>query len=431
LHNPVHSLETGSWFKLICGASFQHLPAVRNLVLAYALAGADCIDVAADPAVVLTAKLALEKAQRLAIRGLSPNPATSPNPLLMVSLNAGEDPHFRKAIFDADACPTDCWRPCEQVCPADAIAFSATQSGVITDRCYGCGRCLPICPANHIVTQAHHPCLDEVIASVLPQVNALEIHTQVGQFSDFQVLWQQVAPFIHHLKIIAISCPDGEGVVDYLHQILDCMAPLPCPLIWQADGRPMSGDIGVGTTHAAIRFGQKLLASDLPGYIQLAGGTNWHTVEKLQTLGLLASPDLDMVPSRTAGLTGRSRYIAGVAYGSYARVLLAPILDQPKTEQSLEVGSFASPKIIHSPKNQKISPSNPRNPSQIRPFHDRDRNSSMALETIARLEERPELFEQAVFLATTLVQQLKVRSGFNRQTSDFNPIDISGSQHPR
>ncbi|MGL6283561.1 MAG: 4Fe-4S ferredoxin, partial [Microcoleaceae cyanobacterium] len=49
---PLHSLQHHQWFKLICGASFQELNVIRNLTLVYALAGADCIDVAADPAVI-------------------------------------------------------------------------------------------------------------------------------------------------------------------------------------------------------------------------------------------------------------------------------------------------------------------------------------------------------------------------------------------
>ncbi len=65
LFNPLLSLKKGCWFKLICGASFQHLPAVRSLALAYALAGADCIDVAADPAVIVAAQEGLEAAATL------------------------------------------------------------------------------------------------------------------------------------------------------------------------------------------------------------------------------------------------------------------------------------------------------------------------------------------------------------------------------
>lgn len=42
----------------------------------------------------------------------------------MISVNDNEDLHFRKAEFDPDDCPTDCSRPCENVCPADAISHS-------------------------------------------------------------------------------------------------------------------------------------------------------------------------------------------------------------------------------------------------------------------------------------------------------------------
>lgn len=65
LLDPLRSLEEGHWFKLICGASFQHLPAVRSLTLAYTLAGADCIDVAADPSVIAAAKEGLQIASEL------------------------------------------------------------------------------------------------------------------------------------------------------------------------------------------------------------------------------------------------------------------------------------------------------------------------------------------------------------------------------
>ena len=65
LYKPLRSLNEGHWFKLICGASFQHLPAVRNLTLAYTLAGADCIDVAADPAVIAAAQEGIQVANKL------------------------------------------------------------------------------------------------------------------------------------------------------------------------------------------------------------------------------------------------------------------------------------------------------------------------------------------------------------------------------
>jgi Fe-S-cluster-containing hydrogenase component 2 len=327
--HPLQALREGHWFKLICGASFQHLPAIRSLTLAYALAGADCVDVAADPAVLAAAREALSVADRLADEARSRGYLIQEIPWLMVSLNDGEDPHFRKAEFDPDRCPADCPRPCESVCPAQAIAFSTEFSGVITDRCYGCGRCLPLCPIQQIETRSHHLTATEIAPLILTGVDALEIHTQVGRFAEFSQLWEAIVPHLHHLKLVAISCPDGDGLIDYLASLYAHISPLPCALVWQTDGRPMSGDIGDGATRAAVRLGQKVLAADLPGYIQLAGGTNAHTVEKLQRSGLLHGSG--------------ERTIAGIAYGSYARSLLSPVLDA--IDSSLSPQSHSPPHL--------------------------------------------------------------------------------------
>ena len=333
LSYPLRSLAEGSWFKLICGASFQHLPAVRNLTLAYALAGIDCVDVAADPAVIAAAQDGIRTAESWMPTARERGFGKRHLPWLMVSLNDGEDPHFRKAAFDPTSCPPDCPRPCETICPAQAIAFTPAASGVIAERCYGCGRCLPICPIQHITTQSYVFTPEAIAPLVLQGVDAVEIHTQVGRLGDFQRLWRAIAPQIHHLKLIAISCPDGEGLIDYLKALHTMISPLPCPVVWQTDGRPMSGDIGEGATRATIKLGQKVLAAGLPGYVQLAGGTNHSTVPKLRRLGLLGSRenrDSGRTTSRKPqeSLPKRARQISGVAYGSYARVLLTPLLDR-------------------------------------------------------------------------------------------------------
>lgn len=399
MYHPLRSLREGHWFKLICGASYQHLPAVRNLTLAYTLAGADCVDVAADPAVVAVARDALQVASRLIEadqiqadqtqksqrNGFHGNEFHSNEfhdsefqgvdvPWLMVSLNDGEDPHFRKATFNPAICPIDCSRPCEQICPAEAIVFSPSPdqfSGVIDSRCYGCGRCLPICPIQQISARSYVSTATALAPLVLSGVDAVEIHTQVGRFEDFKRLWKTIAPFTPNLKLIAISCPDGEGLIDYLWSLYHLIAPLPCCLLWQTDGRPMSGDIGDGTTRAAVKLGQKVLAAGLPGYVQLAGGTNNHTVSKLQAAGLLRGQN-----------PLSDRYIAGVAYGSYARGLLSPVLEQLEQRtgrvEEWNSGRVRSIPFPHSP----IPPSLP-------------------------LEAVPDLLWQAVHLADSLVSQLK------------------------
>ncbi len=456
LYYPLRSLREGNWFKLICGASFQHLPAVRNLTLAYTLAGADCIDLAADPAVIASAIDAIEVANHLGEEAQARGFAFSHRPLLMVSLNDGEDPHFRKAEFDPHLCPADCPRPCEAICPAQAIIFptdnTITQgeprsnsgagviykiphyqshidsqkthvrernpnsklqistplegsSGVIDQRCYGCGRCLPICPSQIIYTRSYVFAPEAIANQILPYgVDALEIHTQVGHFTDFQRLWKAIAPWINQLKLLAISCPDGDGLIDYLWALHDLITPLPCPLVWQTDGRPMSGDIGIGATRAAVKLSQKVLAAGLPGYVQLAGGTNAHTVMKLRATGLLKGLNVESIEELNVGRLKVERsalstsnlqplnvqhsnlqpsnlqhstqnYVAGIAYGSYARTLLSPILE--KLEQ-LSSGESADANLVSF-----------QNPS------------------LSRLEENPSLLWQAVAEAHSLVSQLK------------------------
>ncbi len=370
LYNHLQALEEGHWFKLICGASLQHLPAVRNLTLAYTLAGADCIDVAADPAVIAAAQSALQVAKDFVelaqAKGFNPEKTS---PLLMVSLNDGEDPHFRKAEFDATQCPSECNRPCERICPAQAIIFNNNQlenfSGVISQKCYGCGRCLPACPYEIIYTSSYVSTPGAIAPLILSSgVDAIEIHTQIGRLAGFKRLWNAILPWVGNLKLVAISCPDGDGVIEYMKSLYAAIAPLPCALIWQTDGRPMSGDIGKGTTLATVKFGQKVLMAKLPGYVQLAGGTNSYTVAKLKAMGLLS--DLRL-PVLDVGLKKSPDKIAGVAYGSYARVLLSSVLEQLEAK---EVNHANVPANI-------------------------------------RLETEPELLWQAVSLAHSLVSQLK------------------------
>ncbi|CAN1281563.1 hypothetical protein LINPERPRIM_LOCUS17787 [Linum perenne] len=141
--SPYESLQKGNWVKLICGASFEDVVDIRNLSLVYTLAGVDCIDCAADPAVVSAVNEGIDAAMDV---------VDLRRPWVMISVNDDEDLHFRKAgfaEFDPEDCPSDCSRPCEVVCPANAIKIS-DHGGVITERCYGCGRCFPVCPYDKI-----------------------------------------------------------------------------------------------------------------------------------------------------------------------------------------------------------------------------------------------------------------------------------------
>jgi Fe-S-cluster-containing hydrogenase component 2 len=263
-------------------------------------------------------------------------------------------------------------------------------SGVIDQRCYGCGRCLPICPSQIIYPRSYVFAPEAIAQLILPAgVDALEIHTKVGHFTDFQRLWKAIAPWVNRLKLLAISCPDGDGLIDYLWALHDLIMPLPCPLVWQTDGRPMSGDIGMGATRAAVKLSQKVLAARLPGYVQLAGGTNDHTVMKLRDVGLLNEQGRRNGQDEPVNhIQNPKSHVAGIAYGSYARVLLSPILE--KLEQPS--GEAADANLI-----------------------------SLQNQSLGCLEESPRLLWQAVETAHSLVSQLKISQKHDPNSDKTKP----------
>ena len=321
--NVLNSLDSGKWVKFICGASNQDSPLIRNMCLVYTLAGVDCIDVCADVAVVEAADQGIRAALRWQERTRE---ECRPRPYLMISVNDAEDLHFRKAFFNPQQCPSDCPRPCERACPAWAIPpllvaadsttasikkntqrahislpthssfeqhsrtqksssniqslsqlLSKTSAGVIADKCYGCGRCIPVCPLSLIKAESYissHADVTSLLSSSL--VDAIEIHTHRNHDAAFSALWSAIGPIVlKHTKLIAVSFPDmGDETLPYLNRLQSIMmGSIECGIadaepraaqfngvqIWQADGRPMSGDIGRGTAHAAAKLAAAMI----------------------------------------------------------------------------------------------------------------------------------------------------------------------------
>lgn len=328
--SPEDSLKQGHWVKLICGASFEDVADVRNLSLVYTLAGVDCIDCAAEVSVVTAVNEGIDMAQQIFMSGNIDERLSLPRPWVMISVNDDKDLHFRKAQFNPEDCPVDCSRPCEKVCPADAIKFgSATvhsdvpynaaslakfQGGVISERCYGCGRCLPVCPYDKIRANAYIR-TSAAITELLHRgdVDSVEIHTSARHLDSFKELWNNLSETAKKLKLISVSLPDlGDSTIHAMKAMYSVMKPfLQSNNLWQLDGRPMSGDIGKGATKEAVAFAARMVAerSRPPGFLQLAGGTNSHTIDVLKRLGLFQSTS-----------------ISGVAYGGYARKVVGKVL---------------------------------------------------------------------------------------------------------
>ncbi|XP_071720617.1 uncharacterized protein [Rutidosis leptorrhynchoides] len=329
--SPHKSLQIGNWVKLICGASFEDVVDIRNLSLVYTLAGVDCIDCAADAAVVNAVNEGIDAA-----RGILP----IIRPWVMISVNDDEDLHFRKAEFDPDECPVDCSGPCERICPANAITLQSELPGVITERCYGCGRCFPVCPYDKIKAISY--VRDAAATSKLlarDDVDALEIHTNGRQTDSFKELWNGLGESVKHLRLLAVSLPYvGDSTISMMNTMYSIMeSDLDCLNLWQLDGRPMSGDIGRGATRESITFALRLASANdkPPGFLQLAGGTNAHTVDGLRKHNLFQTTTIRENSESSTASSNSNALIGGIAYGGYARKIVGRILSRMESEGGL------------------------------------------------------------------------------------------------
>ncbi|XP_023876588.1 uncharacterized protein LOC111989011 isoform X3 [Quercus suber] len=277
--SPLESLRKGNWVKLICGASFEDVVDIRNLSLVYTLAGVDCIDCAADLAVVSAVNDGIESARDIV--GLR-------RPWVMISVNDDEDLHFRKAglvTYIRDTTAT-----------ADLIKRNG--------------------------------------------IDAVEIHTSGRQSAFFEELWDGLGDSISHLRLIAVSLPNvGDSTISSMNTMYSIMEPnLPCFNLWQLDGRPMSGDIGRGATRESIAFAVRMAAvkDRPPGFLQLAGGTNAHTVDGLKKMGLFQTTSITKNPKDeilTASLPNSLHaLIGGIAYGGYARKIVGRVLSSMQSQ---------------------------------------------------------------------------------------------------
>jgi hypothetical protein len=172
-------------------------------------------------------------------------------------------------------------------------------------------------------------------------VDGLEIHTGPSHISALSALWNDIAPAAcGNLKVLSVSFPKvGDRTNAFLgevNSVLTRHSSWPAfqgVQVWQADGRPMSGDIGKGTAHAAASLAAGVLQhpsttgqadtvnagadsasvdfSSGKHFVQLAGGANDYSITCAAQQGL-------------TGLTG----FGGYAFGGYARKYIGGYLNE-------------------------------------------------------------------------------------------------------
>jgi|TARA_Y100000992_G_scaffold63415_1_gene38980 Pyruvate/2-oxoacid:ferredoxin oxidoreductase delta subunit len=236
-------LDTGQYFKMICGAGNEDTEEVRRLAMIYTLAGAKGLDISTTPSVVLAAVDGINRAYEIADKL---NIDIGIKPFIMISVGMPGDHHVRKAYIHEDLC-IKCGLCVAPVCPTVAIEpieIKVETAFVIEEKCIGCGACSAVCPIMDCITYSHN---DKLLDELLPHcielgAENIELHAAVAETDVIMKEWETVIK----------SNPDGHNsmCLDRLHignfelknrieKALEMTKP--GLMILQADGYPMSG----------------------------------------------------------------------------------------------------------------------------------------------------------------------------------------------
>ena len=251
------SLESGSCFKMICGAGNEDALYVKKLALVYTLAGAKILDVSCNVKVIehamegidLAYDLAGEMGEDIGVR-----------PFIMASVGMPGDHHVRKSYIDPQLC-IGC-RLCIPVCPTNAIPEGFTldldqwkdlggsyenedqsKEIVIKDLCIGCGKCSNICPRDNIISYRHNA---KELREFLPKcmeagAETFELHAAIGE-DDVTIEEWKVLNEINTSNYNSM-CLDrlNLGNLRLEHRISEAASISGEKIVIQADGYPMSG----------------------------------------------------------------------------------------------------------------------------------------------------------------------------------------------
>ena len=321
----IFALEEGTFTKIICGAANTNEKHVEKLAMVYALSGVNVIDVAPSQTIIQSAKAGIKKASDL----YNKNPeafAHYKEPVLMVSLDAGDDLHFRKAEINYSKC-SSCFE-CINSCPARALstvysskgdsrknlhtADEIIQSAVQEDKkiqlnknnCFGCGRCSESCLQNAISFTK----LSNSSDFDFKEIKAIEIHTGSSSIEEVKNFLELNAQLLTNIELLSF-CVESKRfntteLLDYTSSLTELV---PQKVILQVDGVPMGATDKPSSSLQAVSAAAILLENKTNAYIQISGGTNYFTKKLVNQLDLK---------------------ISGIGYGTFARKTILSYLDE-------------------------------------------------------------------------------------------------------
>ena len=302
-------LNQGRYFKIVCGAGNEDAQEVYKLSLVYTLAGATGIDVSANVEVVKSAKNGVDKAFALAGK-LSRT--IEQRPFINVSIGMRGDPHIRKALIDNSRC-TLCGR-CVDSCPQKAITEELT---VTERRCIGCGICAGVCQETAVSFFDKRRQLREILPECLRcGAETFELHAIIPDEESVRKDWLLMNEILTDNYIS--MCLDRSQLSDaaVAERLKAAHKITGERMIVQADGVPMSGSADdYNTTLQAVAIADIVNKTELPIMVLASGGTNSRTGDLANLCGVK---------------------INGVAVGTFARKIVAQIIEDENFGQNLE-----------------------------------------------------------------------------------------------
>lgn len=312
IRRAISALRDGSFTKIICGASNTNKKHIERLAIVYSLSGANALDICPTPDIFEAAKSGVKRALEI----YNQNPQKFPNfkePVIMISIDSGDDLHFRKAEINPAKC-TNCLK-CINSCPSGALFSKDDLLKFNKENCYGCGRCEGACLQNAInfiklnITDSHASASPSLRMTMWNEnIKAIEVHTGNNSVEEVKKFLELNVSLLKNTELMSF-CVESKRfshneLINYVNSLIDLISQ---KVIIQIDGIPMGATDKPDSSLQTVSAAKVLLENNVNAYIQLSGGTNQHTRNLVNQLELK---------------------ISGIGYGTFARKLILSYLEE-------------------------------------------------------------------------------------------------------
>lgn len=289
--NTIKELENRTYHKLIIGAALKEYEAIENFAYLFTHAQANVIDISAFPHSVISAKKGVAKAQA--------EKSELEAPHIMVSVNIGKDPHFRRVDVDFDKC-IHCL-DCVPTCPSNAFSIKqdpnqAQELDYEINLCFACSNCIDYCPTNALAFNDWSAFESNSLLELIEiGASAIEIHLN-NDFEAFKSFYKSLPELPENfLQSFSIGSElmSEEELIEAAKTIINCVHErygTEKEIILQTDGIPISGARDITNKDMASMQNAKVilgwLAKEMPDYlnkkifVQLAGGIDEESLAK-------------------------------------------------------------------------------------------------------------------------------------------------------